>query len=114
MKKKWLILAVTMAMTVAQANTAMASIWIKDKTGWWYQHNNGSYTKGNWEKIRDRWYYFNSKGYLTTGWQEIKGVWYYFHSSGRMAANGWVSGKYYMGSDGAMLTNQPIDWHDEQ
>ena len=65
MKKKWLILAVTMAMTVAQANTAMASIWIKDKTGWWYQHNNGSYTKGNWEKIRDRWYYFNSKGYLT-------------------------------------------------
>ena len=88
MKKKWLILAVTMAMTVAQANTAMASIWIKDKTGWWYQHNNGSYTKGNWEKIRDRWYYFNSKGYLTTGWQEIKGVWYYLKPGGPMAT-GW-------------------------
>lgn len=53
--------------------------WIKDSTGWWYKHQDGSYTTNNWEQINDHWYYFNAKGYAVTGWQLINNRWYYFY-----------------------------------
>ncbi len=37
-------------------------------------------------------------------WKKDNGAWYYYHSDGRMATNEWA-GNYYLGSDGAMLSN---------
>lgn len=58
--------------------------WVQDSTGWRYQNTDGSY--------------------LTNIWKEISGAWYYFEGNGYMAANKWIS-NYYVGSNGAMLTN---------
>lgn len=58
--------------------------WVQDSTGWRYQNTDGSY--------------------LTNIWKEIGGAWYYFEGNGYMAANKWI-GNYYVGSNGAMLTN---------
>ena len=80
--------------------------WIKDSKGWWYRHNDGSYTTNDWEYIAGEWYYFNKQGYMQTGWISVGGKWYYLNSSGAMQT-GWVSvgGKwYYLNSSGAMQT----------
>ena len=80
--------------------------WIKDSKGWWYRHNDGSYTTNDWEYIAGEWYYFNKQGYMQTGWISVGGKWYYLNSSGAMQT-GWISvgGKrYYLNSSGAMQT----------
>ncbi len=82
--------------------------WIKDSKGWWYRHNDGSYTTNDWEYIAGEWYYFNKQGYMQTGWISVGGKWYYLNSSGAMQT-GWVSvgGKwYYLNSSGAMQTEK--------
>ena len=66
-------------------STAVAEGWVQDATGWWYRDADGSYP--------------------ANAWKLINGKWYYFEESGYMAANKWINGTYYVGSDGAMLTN---------
>lgn len=51
--------------------------WIYDGTGWWYKHPDGSFTKNNWEEIKEEWYFFDEKGYMKTGWFEWEGKRYY-------------------------------------
>lgn len=83
--------------------------WIKDSTGWWYKHADGSYTKSDWEKIDGYWYYFNGSGYMVTGWQKVNNLWYYMDGSGKMLT-GWqqINGSwYYLKDNGAMIEN---DW----
>ncbi len=63
--------------------------WIKNSTGWWYQHEDGSYPANCWEKIGGRWYSFDGRGYMRSGgWYQENGVWYYLENSGA-AAEGW-------------------------
>ena len=65
--------------------------WNKNAAGWWYVHQDGSYTKDGWEKIDEKWYYFDKEGY--------------------MMENKWVldgGDLYYMGADGAMVTNRAV------
>ncbi len=38
--------------------------WEKDNIGWWYKHQDGSYTKSNWEQINGKYYYFDNNGYM--------------------------------------------------
>lgn len=59
--------------------------WIKDDTGWWYKHSDGSYTAKGWEKIDGDWYYFDYKGYMVTGFILDNGKYYYCYSDGKMA-----------------------------
>jgi glucan-binding YG repeat protein len=54
-------------------------------------------------------YYSNSSGAMLTGWQKISGNWYYFNKSGAMQKSTWISGTYWVGSDGIMATNIWID-----
>ena len=61
--------------------------WIQQNNRWWYRHQDGSYTKNNFEYIDGHWYYFDSNGYMITGWKQVKNVWYYFTNTGVMASN---------------------------
>ena len=65
-------------------NARAGSTWIHNGSGWWYQHTDGSYPAGAWEKI--------------------DGSYYYFEGSGYMVSNCWI-GNYYLGANGAMLKN---------
>lgn len=65
--------------------------WQKNGAGWWYVHEDGSYTKDGWEQIDGKWYRFDKEGY--------------------MMANKWTvtdGYAYYLGGDGAMVTNRAL------
>lgn len=93
------------------AETEKSGTWIKSGNRWWYQHADGSYTKGDWERIDGLWYYFDGSGWMLTGWQKLGNFWYYLSSSGHMLT-GWqqVNGTwYYMDEGGAMAADTWID-----
>ncbi|WP_148411103.1 hypothetical protein [Murimonas intestini] len=88
--------------------------WKKNNTGWWYEHDGGSYTKNGWEQIDGKWYHFDGKGYMQKGWVKDGQTWYYLNPGGDMAVNKWIkaaNGKdwYYLGSDGRMVENGMIN-----
>ena len=60
------------------------NVWKHNGRGWWYQHADGTYP--------------------ARAWELIDGVYYYFNVSGYMVSNCWI-GYYYLGANGAMLTN---------
>ena len=78
--------------------------WKQTNGKWWYQHKDGTYTKNDFETISGQTYYFDASGYMVTGWKEINTKDYFFNASGVMVKDNW-QGAYYLGSDGAMLTN---------
>lgn len=51
----------------------------------------------------------STKEEYTPGWHEKDGAWYYFDKSGGICINQWVDSKYYVGSDGKMVTNDWVD-----
>ena len=122
---KRLCAILVLLVTVSVLCVAQAGTWIRDGRGWWYQEADGSYPAASWRKIRNVWYYFDGNGYMATGWlnqagktyhlnasgamdtgwQQIGGAWYYFTPSGELMRNAWISGTYYVNSQGVMLTN---------
>ena len=81
--------------------------WIKDVIGWWYRHDDGSYTKDGWEQIDEKWYFFDTRGYMETDWIRWKDKWYYCDvNSGAMVTGLQVIGGkcYYFNSSGALET----------
>ena len=92
--------------------------WIKNDTGWWYKHADGSYTKSAWEKIEGTWYYFNENGYVVSGWQFINDHWYYLNEKhdGTFGAmkTGWVyinGNWFHLREDGTMMENE---WYKDE
>ena len=79
--------------------------WILQNGKYWYRHQDGSYTKNNFEKINGKWYLFDLNGYMLTGWQNFDNERYYFDGSGAMSSNVWI-GNYYLGSNGKMVKNK--------
>lgn len=78
--------------------------WVKDASGWWYRHSDGSYSFNAWAQISGSWYHFNKSGYMQTGWLQEGDKWYYLAPSGSMVT-GWVQVGgtwYYMNASGAM------------
>ena len=57
---------------------------MRDTNGWWYKHQDGSYTKNDFEVILGQTYYFDSNGYMVTGSQKTNEKDYYFNASGAM------------------------------
>lgn len=84
--KRHILLTTGLAMSLSfsAAFTSLAGQWQQNSTGWWYQEDNNSYPMNQWKELNGKWYYFNQDGY--------------------MVSNAWV-GNYYLGYDGAMLTN---------
>lgn len=75
--------------------------WIHDGAGWWYQHSDGTYTKNNWELIKDEWYFFDENGYMKTGWLEWEGKRYYCdQSTGAMLKNTTTPDGYILDYNG--------------
>jgi glucan-binding YG repeat protein len=94
---------------VSLNNETIAGEWIhnSDKNKWWYKHNDGSYTKDGWEKIKDKWYLFDSDGWMLYDWKLSGDYWYYLGASddGSMKT-GWLlkdSKWYYLADNGQML-----------
>lgn len=123
-------MAAIMLMSTAAPANVQAATWKQNKTGWWWQEDNGSYPVSKWKSIKGKWYYFDQRGYMKTGWlknngawyylgaandgamktgwQKIKGVWYYMDANGKMHT-GWLKNNgvwYYLGAanDGVMKT----------
>lgn len=82
MKKKLVVLGLSMAGVLMLSNTAFAGEWKRNNVGWWYQESTGTYPTRRWSNIGGKWYYFDNVGY--------------------MVHDKWI-GDYYLGSDGAML-----------
>ena len=69
MKKKLVILGVTVASVFLFSTTAFAAGWRQDAVGWWYQNEDGTYPQREWKWIDgngdgvSECYYFDSNGY---------------------------------------------------
>ena len=63
--------------------------WYKmDPYGWFFQNQDGSITRNNWQKINGKWYFFNELGFaLTNQWFLWKNVYYYLGPDGDMWTN---------------------------
>lgn len=94
------------AETTPTEPTTKAGEWIQASDGRWrYRHTDNTYTKNGWEFIDGSWYYFDADGWMKTGWVQVSNKWYFLYNNGVMATNKWVETYYYVGSDGAVVTN---------
>ena len=132
--KKGLVIgmsAVLLASSLVPANV-QAAAWKQNKTGWWWQEDNGSYPVSTWKSIRGNWYYFDQNGYMKTGWlkekenwyylgsandgamkvgwQQVGGTWYYLNTDGKMAVDTWIGNRYVDDSGAWTKTRQPAQW----
>ena len=69
-----------------------------------------------WQWVNNCWKYQRPNGtYAANCWELVNGKWYSFDASGVMRANQWIRNTnnehiwYYVGSDGAMVTNASVD-----
>ena len=98
--------------TVDAVAKSKPGTWIKAGNGkWWYKHNDGTYTKNDWEYINYQWYHFDSAGWMqtgiirdngkkylldpvngnmVTGRKKYNNHWYFFESNGA-AKTGWAT-----------------------
>ena len=65
--------------------------WHKDSKGWWYADTETTYYKSRWAQIGGEWYYFDEKGYMLMDTWKVDST-----------------GTYYLGADGAMVTNRMV------
>ena len=83
--------------------------WIEDVYGRWYRHDDGSYTKNDWEKIDGKWYWFNESGYAyRSQWVLSKEKWYYLGEDNAMVTGLQVvdNSAYFFDETGAMATGK--------
>ena len=68
--------------------------WILNQAGWWFQREDGTYPKNEFEYINGKWYFFIENGYMKTGLLNNleTGNISYFYPDGSMAENaGWIA-----------------------
>ena len=78
------LLCTTVFLMLGGGITSFAGEWKSDSIGYWYEKEDGNYIVSDWFMDDGKYYYFNGDGY--------------------MMSNAWI-GNYYVGEDGAMLTN---------
>ena len=113
--KKGIALCLSSAMiaSIVLPTSVEAASWKQNKTGWWWQEDNGSYPVSQWKVINGKWYAFDERGYMRSGWFLSNGKWYYLGAAndGSMKT-GWqlVNGSWYYlnPGNGDMATNQWI------
>ena len=89
MRKQTKLVAVLSAASLLAMGASMTSFaagWQKDDAGVWH--------------------YYDSDDDMVTGeWKKDGGKWFYLDEDGDMAVDQWIDDEYYVGDDGAMLTN---------
>lgn len=118
--KQMVLAGLTSLMVLGATFTSFAGEWKVDSSnGWsWYQNDDGSYTKNDWQEIDGKWYHFDENGYVQLGWwqfptsvtygtgelatTDIIDKWYYLSmETGEMATSGsWEGG--YISDDGIL------------
>lgn len=79
--------------------------WKMDEKGWWYVHDDGSYTKNGWEEVKGEWYFFDADGYMRTGWISWEGKEYYCSDhSGVMLRNTTTPDGFILDNNGTKKT----------
>lgn len=72
-KKSFMVLGLTVAMSLSLPLLSYAGGWKVDEIGWWYQNDDGTYPVNQWEWLDvnndgiAECYYFNENGYLLMG-----------------------------------------------
>ena len=83
------------------AGLPVSGEWRNEGNGWWYEHEDGTYTKNNWEEIDKKWYLFDENGYMRTGWVEWNGERYYCdEETGEMLKNTTTPDGYILDNEG--------------
>lgn len=105
MIKKLLTLLAAGLLAVSMSMTAWAGEWKQDTTGWWYQNDNGSYPKNQWQEINGKQYYFGSNGYMLSNTTTPDGY--------KVGADGaWMEGtqnEASKGYDNTEKVNPPVN-----
>lgn len=97
MKKTAAFALLAGVLTAANSMTAFAGAWQQDARGWWYQKDDGSYYKNEWQWIDgnndgvSESYYFTNEGYLLTNTATPDG--YQVNENGAWVENGVVQTK---------------------
>ncbi len=107
-----IIAAVMFTMLFSMTALAKSGTWKVDGGRYWYEYDDGTYPANRVVTIydsytnRDEQYAFDVNGYMIENkWVSLSnGLWIYCQSDGSLAKNRWV-GDYYLGSNGAMLTD---------
>ena len=89
MRKQTKLVAVLSAaalLAMGASMTSFAAGWEKDDAGVWH-------------------YYDSDDEMVTSEWKKDGGKWFYLDEDGDMAVDQWVDDEYFVGDDGAMLTN---------
>lgn len=103
--RKLALCLISAAVTITTTTSVFAaSPWYKDDGKWRYIQNGRRFAQDEWVNDNGSWYYIDQLGFMSTGWKDLRGTWYYLDDNGKMVANRWI-GNYYLGSNGAMLTN---------
>ena len=138
-KRICLLLTFSMLFTALFSGTVFAEpenngTWKKNKKGWWYEYEDGTYITNDWLKDKGKWYYFLEDGYMEKEgyregywisksgvmstkykggrWKKDKTGWYYIDRTGWYPKNQWlkIDGKwYFFNIKGYLLVNE---WHD--
>lgn len=86
--------------------------WVNNDGIWYYYPSSGEENYTGWiqSELSGRWYYIMD-GKMQTGWVSWKDKWYFLNADGGMAEKQWV-GNFYVGEDGAVLSNteSPDGW----
>lgn len=76
---------------------------------YYYFNSKGVMAKSRWVTLGGKKYYFDQNGVrLQKKWMKLGGKYYYFSSGGVMQVNRWI-GDYYVGADGARMTNCTVE-----
>lgn len=83
---------------------------IRNGDTYYYVNENGERLKSSWAQWKGKSYYLDINGVaLKETWLLYGGKFYYFGADGTMAVNQWIQSTYYVGEDGARMTNCSID-----
>ncbi|WP_270269283.1 hypothetical protein [Enterocloster clostridioformis] len=64
MKKRIVMAALAVTLTLSMSVPAFAGQWQQNTTGWWYQNDDGGYPSNSWQWIDGKCYYFDGNGYM--------------------------------------------------
>lgn len=115
MKKKWIALALSVALTAVNGMTAFAGQWETAGADWKYKNDDGTYSTNTWQWIDGKSYYFGSDSIMAKN-TTIDG--YTLNADGQWTVDGVVQtqgmGQHQMQNTDAPSSQEIVDylWHD--